>query len=467
MVEKDVVVIGGGPGGYAAAIRAAQLGGKVTLVEEAELGGTCLNSGCIPTKTMLRGVELIEMIATAKDYGIETGEISMNYPRLMARKNHVVKALVSGVSSLMRGNGIEVIKGHAKFRAPYEIEITDQATQTFLYSAKKIIIASGSKSASIPVSDTKLPGVIDSSGALQLPRVPNSMVVIGAGPVGLELGTIYAALGARTTILELFPQILPAEDLDVALAMEKELKRFPIQFFTDCQVQAITMNGDGNHVVSARTKDGIKDFEGEYVLMATGRVPRMEGLGLETTGVLFSKKGIEVNEKMETNIPGIYAIGDVTGKCLLAHFASAQGHIAAENAFGENSRMDERFVPRCVYTSPELASVGMTEKQARELGYDLKVGKFPFSANGKAMVMGERNGFVKIVAESAYNEILGIQIVGPHATDMIGEAILAMSMEGTVQDIAQAIHPHPTLAEALKEAALDVFGNAIHIPPRR
>ncbi|MBI5966304.1 MAG: dihydrolipoyl dehydrogenase [Deltaproteobacteria bacterium] len=467
MAEKDIVIIGGGPGGYVAAIRAAQLGGKVTLIEKDELGGLCLNRGCMPTKTLLRGVELLESLEAGKDFGIQVGEVSVDFSKLMACKDRVVKTLVSGVSSLMKSNGIEVIKGKAKMISPLRIEVLDEKQQRITYHARKIIIATGSVSADLPIAGTKLPGVIDSDGALQLTQIPESMVIIGGGPIGLEFGTIFAALDTKVTILEMLPQILPSEDAEVASSLDKSLRRFKIQTLTGSQVKEITEGAQGKRKVVAITSQGEKAFEAQYVLMAVGRKPNVEGLGLQEAGIHLSKKGIEVNEKMETNIPGIYAIGDVTGQWLLAHFAMAQGEVAAQNVMGHEVRMETRVVPRCVYTLPEVAAVGMTEKQAKEAGYELKIGRFPFAANGKATIIGERNGFVKIVAETKYDEILGLHIFGPQATDLIGEAVLAMRLEATAPDMAQAIHPHPTLTEALMEAALDVEGMAVHIPPRR
>jgi len=467
MVEKDIVIIGGGPGGYVAAIRAAQLGGRVTLIEKDELGGVCLNRGCMPTKALLRGIELLESLEAGRDFGIQVGEVSVDFSKLMARKDRVVKTLVSGVSGLMKSNSIEVIKGKARMVSPLRIEVLDEKQQRVAYHARKIIVATGSVSADLPIPGTKLPGVIDSDGALQLTQIPESMVIIGGGPIGLEFGTIFAALGTKVTILEMLPQILPSEDAEVASSLDKSLRRFKIQTLTGSQVKEITEGAEGKRRVVAITSQGEKTFEAQYVLMAVGRKPNVEGLGLPEAGIHFSKKGIEVNEKMETSIPGIYAIGDVTGQWLLAHFAMAQGEVAAQNVMGHEVRMETRVVPRCVYTLPEVAAVGMTEKQAKEAGYELKIGRFPFAANGKATIIGERNGFVKIVAETKYNEILGLHILGPQATDLVGEAVLAMRLEATAPDMAQAIHPHPTLTEALMEAALDVEGIAVHIPPRR
>lgn len=467
MVEKDIVIIGGGPGGYVAAIRAAQLGGKVILIEKEELGGTCLNWGCIPTKALLRGVEILDLIEGGKDYGILAGPVTVDFAKLMARKDRAVKTLVGGVSGLMKANGIEVIKGTGKLISPQVIEVVNAKQEKEIYQARKIILAAGSVSAEIPIPGVKLPGVIDSYGALQLKQIPESMVIIGAGPIGLEFGTVYAALGAKVTVLEMLPQILPSEDPEIAAALEKTLRRFKIQTLTGIKVQKIVEGPEGKLQVTAAAGAEEKIFPAQYVLMAVGRKPNVEGLGLEEAGVRFSKKGIEVNERMETNIPGVYAIGDVTGKWLLAHYASAQGEVAAKNALGQEAQMDERVVPRCVYTLPEVASVGLTEQKAREEGYEIKIGRFPFSANGKATILGERNGLVKIVADGKYGEILGVHIFGPHATDLIGEAVVAMRLEGTATDIGQAIHPHPTLTEALMEAAFDVEGTAVHIPPRK
>ncbi len=467
MVEKDIVVIGAGPGGYVAAIRAAQLGGKVTLIEKEELGGTCLNWGCIPTKALLRGTEILALLRAGQDYGIQAKEISIDFSKLMARKDRAVKALVSGVGGLMKANGIEVLKGKARFTGPLKLEVTPEGQPRAELQARKIIIATGSVSADLPIPGAKHPKVIDSQGILQLSQPPKSLVVIGAGPIGLEFGSVFAALGAKVTVLEMMPQILPSEDPEIAQGLEKVLKGMKLEIHAQAQVSEIREGAEGRLNVLAKTKEGDKTFEGEHVLMAAGRKPNVEGLGLEAIGIRFSQKGIEVNDKMETGLPGHYAIGDVTGKWLLAHFASAQGEVAAENALGREAALESRVVPRCVYTLPEVASVGLTEKQAQEAGYELKVGRFPFAASGKAAVLGERVGFVKIVAETKYDEILGVHIFGPHATDLIGEAVLAMQLEATAGDIARAIHPHPTLTEALMEASLDVDGMAVHIPPRK
>jgi dihydrolipoamide dehydrogenase len=436
------------------------------LIEKEELGGICLNWGCIPTKTLLHGVEILETIRESKDYGIQAGEPSVDFIKLSARKDRVVKTLVSGVAGLMKGNGIEVIKGRAKLVSPQKIEVADEKGQKAVHEARKIVIATGSLTADIPIPGIHSKGVIDSTGALQLKEIPDSMVIIGAGPIGLEFGCIFSALGTRVMILEMMPQVLPNEDPEVASTLEKSMKRFKMQILTGCTVKEIAEGPGGKKIVRASSPSGEKAFECQWVLMAVGRKPNLDGLGMEEVGVRFTKKGVEVNEKMETNVPGVYAIGDVTGQWLLAHFASAQGEVAVENALGHPSKLNPRVVPRCVYTLPEVASVGLSEKEAAEKGFKTKAGRFPFAASGKATAIGQREGFVKIIADSKYDEILGVHIVGPHATDLIGEAVVAMQLESTAEELARAIHPHPTLTEALMESAFDVNGMALHIPPR-
>lgn len=467
MTEKDIIIIGGGPGGYVAAIRAAQLGARVSLIEKEELGGICLNWGCIPTKVLLHAVEILESLRKAKDFGIQVGEVKVDFMKSMARKDQIVKTLVAGVYGLMRSNRIEVIKGKGSLVSAREVEVINDEGERIGFRANKVILATGSVSGDLPLFGNKISGVIDSHGALKLNHVPESIVVVGGGSVGLEFGTIYAALGSKVTILEMMPQILPQEDAEIASALERALKQFNIRIFTNCQVKEIREVESKKRVIGIVDKKEERGFEGQYVLIAVGRKANLEGLGVERIGIKLNEKGIEVNEKMETNVPGVYAVGDVTGQVLLAHYAMAQGRVAAENALGREASLNRRVVPRCVYTLPEVASVGMTEEEAKNAGYELKIGRFPFAANGKATAMGERNGLIKVIADKKYGEILGVHIFGPHATDLIGEAILAMSLESTPTELTWAIHPHPTLSEALMEAFLDVDASAIHIPPRK
>lgn len=466
MEEKEIVIIGGGPGGYVAAIRSAQLGGKVTLIEKEELGGTCLNWGCIPTKALLRGAEILENLRRAAEFGIQTGEIKIDFLKLMARKDRAVKTIVSGVNNLLKSWGVEIVKGKASLLSPKEIEVLDNQGEKKKILAKKLILAPGSVPADLPIPGKNLPKVIDSNGALQLSSIPQSIIIIGAGPIGLEFGTIFAALGSKVAIIEMMSQILPQEDEEIASALERVLKKNSMQIYLNCVVKEISENREGAKEVRAILQDREeKVFTGEYVLIAGGRRANLDEIGLENIGLKTNKQGIEVNEKMATNIANIYAVGDATGQILLAHFAMAQGAVAAENALGRSSYLDRRVVPRCIYTMPEVAAVGLTEKEAKQAGYDLKIGHFPFAANGKATAWGERSGLIKVVAEKKYGEVLGIHIFGTRATDLIGEAILAMRLEATVQDIGRTIHPHPTFSEALMEAALDVDSEALHLPP--
>ena len=467
MEEKELVIVGAGPGGYVAAIRAAQLGIKTAVIEKEQLGGTCLNWGCMPTKALLHGAELFDSLEAAKEFGIVAGPATVDFAKLTARKDRVVKTLVAGVAGLLKANGVEVLKGRARLLSKQGLELLDDKGQKSALQAGKIILAPGSVAAALPVPGADLPGVIDSNGALQLTRVPQSMVIIGAGPIGMEFGTIFGTLGTKVTVLEMLPQILPSEDPEIAGTLEKAIRRLKIQCLTGVRVLEIAEGAEGLKRVRAQAGAEEKTFDAEVVLVAIGRRPNLEGLGLEDAGVRFGKKGIEINDRMETNVPNIYAIGDATGKWLLAHYAMAQGEVAAENAAGHAAVMDSRIVPRCVYTFPEVASVGLTEKEAQEAGHAVKVGRFPFAANGKATILGERNGFVKVVSDSRYGEVLGVHMIGPHATDLIGEAVVAMRLEGTAEDLAKAIHPHPTLTEAMMEAARDVDGVAVHIPPRK
>ena len=466
MKERDVVVIGAGTGGYVAAIRAAQLGAMVTLVEKDKLGGTCLNWGCIPTKALLRGIELMELARKGKSYGVNVGTVTIDFTQMMARKRQVVQTLVNGLQSLIKGNGIEVIKGVAKVVSPQQVEVKLDTGETQTVAAKKIILAPGSLVATLPIPGADGPGVITSNEALQLTEIPKSMVVIGGGAIGVEFSTIFAGLGTTITILEMMPEIIPTEDQGLARFLKGSLQKKGMEVLTGAEVSGIE-DAPGGKLVKVSTEAGEKQIKAQLVLMAIGRKPNTEGLGLEELGIKTERGRIVVNEKMETNVPNIYAIGDAIGGILLAHVASAEGEVAAENALGKSVVMDYRVVPRCVYTMPEIAAVGITEKEAREAGINVTIGQFPFAANGKAMILEETEGFVKVVTDSGSGEVLGVHIVGPHATDLIAEAALCMKMEGTFEEIISTIHAHPTIAEAIREAALDTEGMAFHIPPKK
>jgi dihydrolipoamide dehydrogenase len=464
MDVKDVVVIGGGPGGYVAAIRAAQLGGRVTLVEKDKLGGVCMNCGCVPTKVLMRGAELLHFIEESRHFGIRVEKVSLDIAELMAYKDLVVKTVGVGLIGLMKKNGIEVLNGKADLLSPTEVEIANEKGERVHCRARKVILATGS----IP-ADLHLPGadkILTSDEALTFHEVPKSIVIVGAGAVGVEFGVIYAKLGSQVTILEMMPQIIPTEDRDVALALEECLKRYRIGIVTSAKVQRIEESGKGKRKVFASTPKGEETFEGDEILLAIGRKPNIEGLHLREIGLNLTSRGIEVNERMEANVSGIYAVGDVTGRQLMAHFASAQGVVAAENAMGKEASLEEHVVPRCIYTFPEVACVGLTENQAKERGYKTKIGRFPFEGNVKAAILREQVGFVKVVSEATYGEILGVHIIGPQATNLIGEVALAMQSEIFPENIGKTIHPHPTLSEAIMEACLDIERKALHIPPR-
>lgn len=462
MEEKDVVVIGGGPAGYVAAIRASQLGAKVALIEKDKLGGTCLNRGCIPTKTLLRGVELIGLVNKAKHYGINTGEVTVDFAKMMKRKDKIVKMLEVGIYSLMKSNTIEVIKGRGELTSATQVEVETERGEKRTIQTKRIILALGSIPASVSIPGADSPGVITTDDALKLPQIPKSLVIIGGGVIGVEFATIFAKLGARVTLVEMLPQIIPNEDSELALSLEKSLRKDGVQIFTGAQVIGIEDKPNGVKSVIVSTEQGERGCETQLVLIATGREPYIEGLGLERIGVATTKDGIKTNEKMETNIAGIYAAGDAVGGILLAHVASAEGMIAAENALGKNSKMDYKVVPRCIYTMPEIGTVGITAKEAERKGLPVKVGFFPLARNSKALILGEQDGFVKLVTDAKSGEILGFHIFGPQATELVAEAALTMHMKGTVHEILSTIHAHPTLYEAIRESALEVQGIPIH-----
>ena len=467
MADKncDIAVIGGGPGGYVSAIRAAQLGAKVLLVEEDEIGGTCLNRGCIPTKALLKGVEFIDIAKKAKNYGIDFEGVKVDFSRLMARKDGVVKALVTGVTGVLKSNSVEVVKGRGKFIAKNQIEII-QPEGKIVVEAKKIIIATGSSSSTIPLPGIESNGVIDSDEALELTGIPKSLVIVGGGVIGVEFATIFSKLGTSVTVIELMPQIIPTEDADIAAALESSLKRSGVKFFTNARLLKIEETAQGCDSVFSVKEGNEQKISSEKVLVAVGRAPYTAGLDLEKAGIKTEKGKVIASRKMETNVENIYAIGDVLGKIMLAHVAMEEGIIASENALGKSAEMNYDIVPRCIYTSPEIAAVGITEKEAKDKGIQIKTGKFPFTASGKAATIGEREGFVKVISDERNERILGLQIVGACATDLIAEGVLAMKKGATVKELASTIHAHPTLSEAVMEAALDNLGSAIHMPKK-
>jgi len=460
--ERDIVVIGGGPAGYVAAIRAAQLGGKVTLIESDALGGTCLNRGCVPSKSLLHGVELYQSMKNAEQYGIKATDVSIDLAKMQARKSKVIATLVGGVQSLLNGNKVEVIKGRAKLNLSRQVEIDTGQGQKQTIQARKTILATGGKPIRLPIPGADSPsGIIDAESILDLDYIPKSLLMIGGGVIGVEMATILAKLGGKVTIVEMLPHILPLEDAELTSILARALKEDGIELYEGTKVSKIE-DSEGGKVVTVSDGGAEKKLEAEVVAIAVGYCPNVDGLGLDEAGVAASKGAIQVNERMETNVPNVYAAGDVIGGMMLAYVAMEEGIIAAENALGRKSTIDYQAVPRCTFTLPELASVGLTEEEATSQGYQIQVGRFPFSANGMAAILGERRGLVKIITESKYSQILGVHIVGPRATELIAEATLATKLEASPQEIVATMHAHPTLSEALREAALDVTGETIH-----
>lgn len=456
----DVAVIGGGPGGYVAAIRAAQLGAKVVLVEKDQLGGVCLNRGCIPTKTLLKSAEKWRDLAHCSEFGLRAEAIGFDYSAVAARKDQVVEQMRKGILQLVKSNAIDLKTGTAKLTAKDRICIRSTAGVEEV-SAAKIIIATGSAPLPLPVSGGNLPDVINSDQLLAMTEVPKSMIVVGAGAVGIEFAAIYQAFGCSVTVIEMMPAILPNVDSEIVKRMALILRKQGIKFMTNTRVTGIKP-GDGGVIVEVASGDKTQEIVTEKVLASIGRFPLVEGLGLETVGVDYSRKGITVNEKLETNVPGIYAIGDVTGKFMWAHAASAAGMVAAENACGQNAVVDYQAVPGCIYTTPEAAMTGLTEQAALAEGREIKISKFNFAANGKAVSMGEPDGLVKIIADKATGSVLGMHILGAHASDLIMEGVLAIQHKLTAKALANTIHPHPSLSEAIMECAHGIDGDIVH-----
>jgi dihydrolipoamide dehydrogenase len=459
--EFDVLVIGSGPGGYVSAIRASQLGLKVGLVEKGQLGGTCLNVGCIPTKAMLASTEAFATAKKGKEYGFIANDVQPDYGAMTKRRDKVVDTLRGGVGMLMKKNKIEVVTGTGKFRSATEVEVTGDAGVRKV-TAANVIIATGSICARPPIPGIELEGVVNSDQLLQLPKIPKSMAVIGAGAVGLEWGDIFNELGTKITVLEMVDRVLPPADADVSVELGKTLQKKGFDLLLGVAVKGFERKNGLITVRYAKGNEPEKTLEAEIVLVATGRWPNTEGLGLDTIGVSMERRFIPVNDQMQTRAANVYAIGDATPGPALAHVASKGGEIAAEVIAGHRARMDYRVIPSCVYTSPEVAWVGLTEAEAKEKYGELKIGKFPFRVMGRALASGYKDGFVKVIAEPKYGEILGVHMIGAHVTDLIAEPSLGMSMEATVDEIMHAIHAHPTLPETFQEATMDAWNRAIH-----
>lgn len=457
MREFDIVVVGAGPGGYVAAIRAAQMGAKAAVIEKKKVGGTCLNWGCIPTKALYYSSLTLSAARKAADFGVNVGSVSFDLAKAVERKDDVVKKLVGGVEQLLKGNGVELIRGDGFIEGAGKVRVTkfDGVEEI---GAKSIIVATGSEPAMIPAFNIDGKSVLTSTEMLCLKKVPASLLVIGGGVMGCEFATIFSTFGSKVMIVELLPTILSTEDKMVSRVIMKKFKDTGVSVLTEVSVDKVVVEDRG---VKTVLKDG-REFLTEKVLVSIGRSFNSSGIGLEGAGVALDRGKIVVNEKMETNVKGIYAIGDVTGKMLLAHVASVQGIVAVNNALGKNAEMDYSAVPAGIFTDPEIASVGLREKDAAEKGIEITVGRFPYAASGKALGMGETEGFAQIIAEKGTEKVLGCSIVGAHATDLLGEVTLAVKSGAKVKDITGTIHAHPTLPEIVLEAAEDVLGHAIH-----
>ncbi len=462
--DTSVVVVGGGPGGYVAAIRAAQLGGKVTLIEKNKLGGTCLNVGCIPTKVLLHAAEALTEAKHMDNLGIQVSVNGIDWKAVQSRKEAVTNQLVSGVTGLMKANKIRVIEGTASFASKTALEVVKKDGTKENVPFDKVILATGSVPAVPPIPGVKENAAcVDSTGALAFDHVPETLLVIGGGVIGMELATAYSRFGAKVTVVEAMPKLLPMMDGELTAMLRKKMEASGVTILTEAKVQSVEAAPVGAKV-QVEVGGKVESFEAEKVLVAVGRRTDTEALGLDKVGTAHDRGRITVNDKMETNVPNIYAIGDCLGKVMLAHVASAQGEVAAENALGETAVYDGKTNPSCVYTDPEFAGVGLTEEKAKEEGIPYQVGKFPLMANGKALIMNGGEGMIKFIIGKEYGEVLGVHILGPRATDLIGECALAIGMEATVDEIYATIHAHPTVTEAVREAALAATKRAIHIP---
>lgn len=463
MQKFDAVVVGGGPGGYECAIRLSQNGLKTALVEEAELGGTCLNRGCIPTKTLLHSADIYHDAKNGAPFGINVGQLTFDYAKIIERKNAVAKQLSNGVAFLEKNHGVTVFASHATLADRNTVELANgEALQ-----CDHLIVATGSSPARIPIPGVDLPGVVDSTGLLNMTTCPKHIIIVGGGVIGVEFATFFYRLGVPVTIVEMLDRVLGPLDKDITDFVEAELKRCGVELVLGVRVESIEA---GLKVNYAAVKDGAKgSVEGDVVLMAGGRAPNTKGIGLEKLGVRMDRKGfVEIDGLCRTNVPGVYAIGDINGKMQLAHVASAQGLLVADHIAGKPCKqLNYNRIPSCVYCNPETAMVGLTEEQARATGREIGTGTFNLSGNGKALTMGENKGLVKFVYDKATDEILGFHVIGPRATDLAAEVAAVMECEGTVAEIGRTVHPHPTVSEVVMEAAHVCHGNCVNAPKPR
>lgn len=463
-MNYDLIVIGSGPGGYVAAIRAAQLGMKVAVVERESLGGICLNWGCIPTKALLKSAQVFRYASHALDYGVKIeGTVSPDFEGMIKRSRDVANGMSNGVQYLFKKNKIELLKGIGRIKPGKKVMVTDNAGKTTEYAANHIIIATGTRSRELPNLKQDGKKVIGYREAMSLPKQPKSMVVVGSGAIGSEFAYFYNSIGTEVTLIELLPNIVPLEDEEVSKQLERSFKKAGIKVMTDATVESVDSKGK-TCKVKVKTKKGEELIECDVVLSAVGVKSNLEDLGLEETGIVVEKDKIKVDEYYRTNVEGYYAIGDIVPGPALAHVASHEGITCVEKIAGMDVEpIDYRNIPSCTYTSPEIASVGYTEKQALEAGYEIKVGKFPYTASGKASAAGNKEGFIKVIFDAKYGEWLGAHFIGDNVTEMIAEVVAARKLETTGHEIIKTIHPHPTMSEAVMEAVAAAYGEVIHI----
>jgi dihydrolipoamide dehydrogenase len=462
-MKYDVIVIGSGPGGYVTAIRASQLGFKTAIVEKESLGGICLNWGCIPTKALLKSAQVYDYLKHVDQYGLKAEAIDKDFEAVIKRSRGVADGMSKGISFLMNKNKIDIINGFGKIKTGKKIDVTAEDGTVTEYSAEHIIIATGARSRELPNLPQDGKKVIGYRKAMTLPKQPKKMIVVGSGAIGVEFAHFYNTMGTDVTIVEFMPNIVPVEDIDVSKQFEKSLKKSGIKVMTNSAVESVDTSGPGV-IATVKTKKGEEKIEADIVLSAVGIKSNIENLGLEDVGIVVDRDKILVNDFYQTNIPGYYAIGDVVPGQALAHVASAEGITCVEKIAGLHvEAIDYGNVPGCTYASPEIASVGLTEVQAKEAGYDLKIGKFPFSASGKATAGGNTEGFVKVIFDAKYGEWLGCHMIGAGVTDMIAEAVLGRKLETTGHEVLKTIHPHPTMSEAVMEAVADAYDEVIHL----
>jgi dihydrolipoamide dehydrogenase len=461
--KYDLIVIGSGPGGYVAAIRASQLGLKVGVVEKENLGGVCLNWGCIPTKALLKSAQVFEYISHAKDYGIEVADAKANFGDMVKRSRGVAEGMSKGIQFLFKKNKIDHIAGFGKLKAKNQVEVKGADGKTTIYEAPHIMLATGGRSRELPNLKQDGKKIIGYREAMSLDKQPKSMVVVGSGAIGVEFAYFYKSIGTEVTIVEYLPNIVPVEDEDISKQLERTYKKGGMKIMTSAEVTKVDTSGEGCKV-TVKTKKGEEQLTCDVVLSAVGVSTNLEGIGLEEVGVKHEKGKVLVDEYYRTNVAGVYAIGDIVAGPALAHVASAEGIVCVEKIAGHNPEpIDYKNIPGCTYCQPEIASVGYTEKAAKEAGFEVKVGKFPFSASGKASAAGAKDGFVKVIYDAKYGEWLGAHMIGANVTEMIAEVVVARKLETTAHEVLKAVHPHPTMSEAVMEATAAAYDEVIHI----